>query len=138
MMYIVKQYVPHINDVNLRYFKKVNQGKKKLLPRKGLNNVKWSRYPEFSVRNLMKQLEGNPNLSKYFPDKEDLLKPLNRRWGYTVLATLKPEFCNKLLQTANDKRNSKVDPETEDLGICLEELELLSKFAWKSKVGKSH
>ena len=109
-------------------------GKKKLLFRKGLNKCKWPRYVEFSIKNLKKQLEGNPNLAKYFPDKDDLTKPMSRRWAYCVLATLKPAFCDKILQIANDKRTAKVDISNEDPGICEEQLELLSKFAWKSKV----
>ena len=74
-----------------------------------------------------------PELKKYFPDDEDLVKTMNRRWGYSVFATLRPTLANKIMKDAISKRcDGNEDGDNEDPGIPLDQLELLSKFQWKS------
>ena len=70
--------------------------------------MKWAKYPELNVKNLLEQIKDDEELLSYFPDREDLEKEINRNFAYTVFATLRPTAANKILSEARMKRNKTI------------------------------
>ena len=61
-------------------------------------------YPEFTVAALLKMVKDDNQTKMYLPDPEDSTKPLNRVFAYSVLATNRPDFFNKVYQEAVNQR----------------------------------
>ena len=68
----------------------------------------------------------------YFPDVQDKKRPPNREFIYTVLASLKPEFAKRLLESANSKRHDDVLDSDGDPKFDPEIMELLCAHSFHS------
>ena len=61
-------------------------------------------YEELSVKALWPQVQGDEDVSKYFPDQFAVGKGPGRDYFFNVLNTVQPDFLNQIISHANKQR----------------------------------
>lgn len=71
---------------------------------------------------------------RHLPDKDNVARPVNRKFAYTILATLKPSFAGDVMRHAMNARVNEVSLKIkpENYTVSTEILELLVKYPHKS------
>jgi len=122
------------------YLWKVLHGGKLLLNNSELKPKEFPRYPEFTTKKLMKEVREDAAINKYFPDDEDMSRPMCRKWAWNVMNTLKPGFCDLNYRAARDARatrfSTKINPDA--VNIPEEWVDLLLKFPMKPGKNQLH
>lgn len=65
-------------------------------------------YREFSMKEFWKNIENDPDVLSYLPDRNSQVKDINRKFAYSILATLRPGFANEVIMDAAAKRTSEI------------------------------
>jgi len=56
------------------------------------------------MKSFWRNVGQDAKVLRFLPDKASQSRPINRQFAYTVLASLKPDFAQKIYQNALNKR----------------------------------
>jgi len=117
-------------------------GEKNLLSRSVVRHLRVPRYQEFTLQQVYDLADQDVLLKSYLPDLDMARRPPNREFVFQILATVRPEKFDYMMQKSLEQRNvfskNKKDPST--LKISSEAAEVLlydfyapSKYPTSSK-----
>ena len=86
--------------------KQILAEEKQLLKKSNVVTRKVPQYEELSVKALWPQVQGDEDVSKYFPDQFAVGKGPGRDYFFNVLNTVQPDFLNQIISHANKQRMS--------------------------------
>ena len=90
--------------LNAKWLKQILSGDKKLLKAKEARHCNPPKYDEISVANLYNTCIVMEGMSDYFPDEYPKGRTCAREYFFTVLATLHPDYTDKLLKKCKQDR----------------------------------
>ena len=90
--------------VTVNWVKEVLSGEKEWLKAANVVHANPPRYDEISVKNLYDYVVSDPEMAKYFPSSYPKGRSCNREYFFSVVATLQPEYFQKLIRTCKDSR----------------------------------
>ena len=93
-------YMPPKGRINKDFLKQVFSEQKQLLPRSEVKFIRVPDYDELSVKAIWKDVKGDPELSRYFPDDPNGLKLPPREYFFNVLNSVQPEFVKSIVSHA--------------------------------------
>lgn len=70
---------------------------------------KFPRYKEFTMQEFWINVDGDPKILSYLPDRGSQSKPITRTFAFTVLNTLRPGFSKEVVDHAMDHRANKIN-----------------------------
>ena len=86
------------------FLKKVLAGKKQLMKKAEVQEVKVPKYDELSVTNLYPQFAKDAEMMSYFPSKYPKGKGAPRAYFFNILNTLHPDYLQQVMSHANKQR----------------------------------
>jgi hypothetical protein len=96
--------MPSYNMMTTEYLKQILKGDKKLLKMSEVHQCNPPHYDEISVASLYEPCLKMARMSDYFPDKYPKGRTCSRVYFFSVLATLHPEYTDKLLKRSKEIR----------------------------------
>ena len=103
-------------------------GKKQWLKNAQVIHCSPPRYDEISVSALYEQCMKLPHMAQFFPDAYPKGRACNRDYFFSILATVQPDYCQRLIRDCKDKRFAVSDDQQENAAI-----ELTSEWAEELK-----
>lgn len=68
----------------------------------------WPQYKEFSVQNFWTHVGDDAKILSYLPNRDDSAKPIDKKFAYNILSTLRPGYCKEVIKNAINKRTGDV------------------------------
>ena len=96
--------MPRSKTINKDFLKQVFAGKKDLLPLNQVRPINVPHYDELSVENLIKDIMGDAELARFFPDQATKGNRPDRVFFFNVINTLQPDYLQKLIMHAQSQR----------------------------------
>ena len=119
---IYRQYfLPPNEMITYGWVKQVLSGQKQWLKNNQVVHCSPPRYDEISVANLYDQCLKLQYMAAFFPDTYPKGRSCNRDYFFSILATVQPEYCEKLIRECKDKRFTITDQEQEQKAIVITE-----------------
>ena len=87
------------------FLKLVLAGKKHLMKMSEVKFIHVPKYDELAVKYLLPHLMKDATFMQFFPDKFPKGHPPDRTYFFNVLNTLNPEYMERVIRHANNKRN---------------------------------
>ena len=122
--------------MNRDFLRAVLSGQKRLLKLSEVNYICVPKYDEVSVRNLWGKLSNDEDFMKLMPTSLPKGRYPSREYVFNCLNTLRPDYCDKVVQTANQNRFSAQTQGSQDKNIAVnaEWHEALLKMPFISQV----
>ena len=92
--------------VNKDFLRQVLRDDKKLFMATDLKKIYVPKYDELSVKNLWPKLQKNSEFMRYMPDKLPDGRLPDREYLFNVLNSVRPTYCQNLIEFANRQRNT--------------------------------
>lgn len=90
--------------VTSTYLKQILKGEKKLLKMSEVRHCNPSQYDEISVVELYAPCLKMSDMAQYFPDAYPKGRSCQREYFFSILATIQPEYTDKLLKRSKEIR----------------------------------
>ena len=82
------------------FLKLVFAGKKDLIPLSQVRPINVPRFDELSVSGLIKDVMGNKDLAKFFPEQRTPADLPDRDYFFSVVNTVEPDYLSALVRHA--------------------------------------
>jgi hypothetical protein len=79
-------------------------GQKKLLKNEDVTPLAMPRLKEFTLKTLYDQVKGDRELMMHLPDPEMSRRPTDRKFAYTIVNSLRPDYLRKIFDDAMSER----------------------------------
>ena len=112
--------MPPKNMVTPPYLKQILSGEKKLMKVSDIKHCNPPRYDEITVVQLYDTCVQMPRMAQYFPDTYPKGRGCNRDYFFTILATIHPEYVDKLLKNCKEVRFATEENENDGDAIDLD------------------
>ena len=97
-------YLPDDSVITKDYIKDILVGKKQLLQKSEVDEVKVPEYQELSVKAIWPQFAKDPAMQQFFPDRFPKGKGPPREYFFNVLNTMHPEYLAQVMAHSNKQR----------------------------------
>ena len=108
-----------MNRPSIRTFSRMSYGKKQLLKKSEVNQIKVPHYDELSVRKLYPQFKADKQFTQYFPDTYPKFKGPPRQYFFDVLNTVYPEYLQQVMAHAARERMSAEADQNKNSSIAI-------------------
>jgi len=103
--------MPRLKKITKDFLKEVFAGRKHLIPRAQLRPIEVPRYDELSVVHLIKDIMGQPDLAKFFPEQKTPADLPDREYFFNVINTADHAYLDAVIKHAQQLRFTGKQPQ---------------------------